>query len=239
VARASKSIRAGRRPGNQDTRGTILAAARQSFAAKGFAGSSVRGIAAEAGVDAALVHHYFGTKQDLFLATVELPVPLPAIFQSLVDEGFEDLGPRLIDTALGIWESNARAALVAGLRSILADAEMSRSMREFATTEMIGLVLNAYNLPQEEAEVRTGLVASHLLGLFTGRYLLELPALVHPTRAELVAAVGPVLQNYLDGRFARLEEASGSVDAPAHHGRPDNAAALDEELDGELDAHGG
>ena len=69
--------RVGRRPGNQDTRGQIITAARHAFATKGFAGASIRGIAAEAGVDAALIHHYFDSKQQLFLATVALPLGLP------------------------------------------------------------------------------------------------------------------------------------------------------------------
>ena len=71
----------GRRPGNQDTRGQIITAARHAFAAKGFAGASMRGIAAEAGVDAALIHHYFDSKQQLFLATVALPLGLPRMLE--------------------------------------------------------------------------------------------------------------------------------------------------------------
>jgi AcrR family transcriptional regulator len=225
AARVGRSARRptrgpGRRPGNQDTRGTILDAARNAFATKGFAGASIRGIAADAGVDAALVHHYFGSKQELFLATVALPVPIPDIFGALVQQGIEDLGPRLIETVLGIWESDAQPALVAGLRAIIADPAMTRSMREFATAELIGRVIGAYDLPRAEAERRAGLVAEHLLGVFTGRYLLELPALVHPSRAELVAAVGPVLQHYLDGEFGRPEhQPAPTFDSRGEDGR--------------------
>ena len=74
---AQGAPRTGRRPGNQDTRGQILDAARQAFAGRGFAATSIRAIAADAGVDAALVHHYFDSKQQLFLATVSLPQDLP------------------------------------------------------------------------------------------------------------------------------------------------------------------
>ncbi len=203
---AGGTVRSGRRPGNQDTRGAILSAARNAFAARGFSGASIRTIAADAGVDAALVHHYFGTKQDLFLATVELPVPIPEIFAGLLAQGLDDFGRRLLDATLGIWDSEARPALVAGLRSIIADPAMTRSMREFATAELMGRVIDAYDLPREEAERRAGLVAAQLLGVFTARYLLELPAAVAPSRAELVAAVGPALQRYLDGDFGRLDD---------------------------------
>jgi AcrR family transcriptional regulator len=206
------AVRSGRRPGNQDTRGTILSAARTAFAAKGFSGASIRGIAADAGVDAALVHHYFGTKQDLFLATVELPVPIPEIFARLLELGLDGFGLRLVDTTLRIWESDAQPALVAGLRSIIADPAMTRSMREFATAELLGRVIAAYDLPRPEAERRAGLVAAQLLGLFTARYLLELPAAVAPSRAELVAAVGPTLQRYLDGDFGRPDDGADRAD---------------------------
>ncbi len=190
-----------------------MTTARNAFAARGFSGASVRGIATDAGVDAALIHHYFGTKQDLFLATVALPVPLPEVFTSMLAHGLDGFGSRLIETTLRIWESDAQPALVAGLRSIIADPAMTRSMREFATVELIGRVVAAYDLPPEEAERRAGLVAAHILGLFTARYLLELPAAVAPTRAELVAAVGPVLQRYLDGDFDRpVDRSDGTGD---------------------------
>ena len=81
----------GRRPGHRDTRGEILTAARHTFAAKGFAGASVRSIAAEAGVDAALVHHYFDTKEQLFLATVDIPILLTDLIDHLEeDKDFAD-----------------------------------------------------------------------------------------------------------------------------------------------------
>lgn len=219
MAPVSGAVRPGRRPGNQDTRGDILSAAREQFATRGFAGASVRGIAAEAGVDAALVHHYFGTKQDLFLATVALPVPIPDVIAELIADGLDGLGPRLVERVLAIWESDAQPALVAGLRSIIADAGMSRSMREFATTQLIAQVIGAYDLPRPEAERRVGLAVSHLLGVFTARYLLELPAVTSLSRDELVAAVGPVLQAYLDGNFARPDTTPTAAGLPAERQR--------------------
>lgn len=193
----------GRRPGNQDTRRVILQAARAAFAAKGFAGASVRAIAADAGVDAALVHHYFSTKRELFLATVRVPVPLPDLLAEVLRGGLDGLGHRLISQVLSVWESEARPALVAAMRTIIADPGLTRTMREFVTFELLGQVLAAMDIEPAEAERRAGLVASQLVGLLTGRYLLELPALVRPAPDELIAAVGPVLQRYLDGDFDR------------------------------------
>ena len=90
------------------------------------------------------------------------------------------------------------------------------------TTELLGRVIAAYDIPGPEAERRVGLVAAHLLGVFTGRYLMELPAIARPTRAELVAAVGPVLQRYLDGDFERPDDDRRSCSDTVTRG-PDTA----------------
>jgi len=108
--------RVGRRPGNQDTRGQIITAARQAFATKGFAGASMRGIAAEAGVDAALIHHYFDNKEQLFLATVALPLEMPQKLEEVAAGGLDGMGERLVRTVLGVWDSDwAICAAVASI----------------------------------------------------------------------------------------------------------------------------
>ncbi len=198
------AARPGRRPGNQDTRGQILAAAREAFAARGFTGVTLRSIAAAAGVDAALIHHYFDSKQALFLAVVRLPVDLPALVAEVTAGGHAGLGPRLVTRALQIWEGPHRAALVAALRTTLADPALSRPFTEFLTFEVIGQVLRDPDLPAPEADLRAGLAASQMLGLLVGRYVVELPTLTGPTPADLVAAVGPQVQRYIDGDFPRI-----------------------------------
>ena len=193
--------KSGRRPGNQDTRGEILTAARHAFAAKGFAGASIRGIAADAGVDAALVHHYFDTKEQLFLTTVELPVPIGDVVESLTAHGVEGLGERIITTVLSIWDSELQPSLVAAVRTSLADPTKSRSLSEFLSLEVIGTILGSVDLPAEEASLRTGLVASQLAGVIIGRYVLRLPALAEQSSDSLAAAIAPTLQRYLSGEI--------------------------------------
>jgi AcrR family transcriptional regulator len=199
---AKRTAKSGRRPGNQDTRGEILTAARHAFAARGFAGASVRGIAAEAGVDAALVHHYFDTKEQLFLATIELPLPLGEVVERLTAGGTEGLGERIITTLLTVWDSDLQPSLVAALRTGLAEPGMTRSLSEFVTLEVIGKLLSNLDLPEEEATLRTGLVASQLAGVIIGRYVLRLPALTEQSPETLAAAIGPTLQRYLSGEVA-------------------------------------
>jgi AcrR family transcriptional regulator len=197
---APREPKVGRRPGNQDTRGQIITAARHAFAAKGFAGASMRGIAAEAGVDAALIHHYFESKQQLFLATVALPVEFPQVLEPLAAGDRVDLGERLVRTVLGIWDSELQPSLVAAIRTALTDPALTRSVSEFFSLEVIGRVLRQDDLPQEEANRRAGLVASQVLGLLIGRYVLRLPALVNRRSEDLVAEIGPTVQRYVDGR---------------------------------------
>jgi AcrR family transcriptional regulator len=191
----------GRRPGNQDTRGQIITAARHAFAAKGFAGASMRAIAAEAGVDAALIHHYFENKQQLFLATVALPIDMPRKLEDIAVGGRDGMGERLVRTVLGVWDSDLQPSLVAAIRTTLTDPALTKSVGEFLALEIIGHVLRRDDLPAEEANRRAGLVASQILGLVIGRYVLQLPFLVGRRTKDLVIEVGPTVQRYLDGRI--------------------------------------
>jgi len=201
IVPAQREPKVGRRPGNQDTRGQIVTAARHAFAAKGFAGASMRGIAAEAGVDAALIHHYFESKQQLFLATIAMPLGLPGLLEQVAAGDRNDLGERLGRTVLGVWDSELQPSLVAAIRTALTDAALTRSVGEFFTLEVIGQVLRRDDLSPDEANRRAGLVASQVLGLVIGRYVLQLPVLVDRETADLVAEISPTVQRYVEGRI--------------------------------------
>jgi AcrR family transcriptional regulator len=198
---AQREPKVGRRPGNQDTRGQIITAARHAFAEKGFAGTSMRAIAGEAGVDPALIHHYFESKQQLFLATVALPLELPRIVEKVAAGSRNDLGERLVRTVLGVWDSELQPSLVAAIRTTLTDPALTRSVGEFLTLEVIGHVLRRDDLPIEETNRRSGLVASQILGLLMGRYVLRMPVLANRPTEDLVADIGPTVQRYVDGRI--------------------------------------
>ncbi len=198
--------RTGRRPGNPDTRRAILDAARSTFAAHGFTGASMRRIAAAAGVDPALVHHYFGTKEKLFLATIEVPIDLPALLQRIGEQGPDGLGMRLVTTMVGVWESPAGAGLAAALRAALADPARARVLREFLVPRIVGPLVGPLGLPPEEAQLRTGLLMTQILGVITGRYLLAVEPLASLPAEELAANVGATVQRYLTGPLADREE---------------------------------
>lgn len=197
--------RSGRRPGNPDTREQILTVARDTFAAVGFTKASIRRIAAAAGVDPALVHHYFGSKDELFLATVQVQVNPRSVVEQLVAGGVEGLGARMMAAILQVWESPAGASLIAAMRTAVGDPGSRRALTQFVTTEIVSRVLRGLDHSEEEAELRGALLASQILGVVIGRYVLALPALTRMDPAALVATVGPTLQHYLTGNLPRLD----------------------------------
>ena len=188
----------GRRPGGPDTRGQILAAAREAFADKGFAATTIRGVAAGAGVDPALVHHYFGAKDDLFLAALQIPVDPRELVPPVLDDGLDGAGERLLRLFLSVWEQPAaRLPLLALVRTGLGEESSQSLLRQ----GLLRLVLDPLRaaLPEAEADRRVQLVASQMIGLVVTRYLLVLEPLASMPSEDVVAWVAPTLQRYLDG----------------------------------------
>jgi AcrR family transcriptional regulator len=192
--------RTGRRPGNPDTRESILTAARETFAERGFDAASIRGIATSAGVDPALVHHYFGTKEQLFKACMNFPVDPALVIPQVLAGGPEEIGERLVRFFLRVWDSPAGAAGVALMRSAVSNDWTARLMREFVTTQMIRHVLpKLTTLDPAEGPLRASLVASQVAGLAMIRYVLKLEPLASAPPEVVVAAVGPNIQRYVTG----------------------------------------
>ncbi len=188
--------RRGRRAGGADTRGEILEAARASFADSGYAGTSVRKVAAAAGVDPALVHHYFGTKDDLFLAALEFPVDPRVVLASAAEGDPETLGTRVVALALGVWDDpQARLPLLALVRSGIA-GDTGRALLEAALSRLIFGALGDV-LDVDEPERRVGLVASQMVGLVVTRYVLRLEPVASMPAEEVAAWLGPTIQRYL------------------------------------------
>jgi AcrR family transcriptional regulator len=187
----------GRRPGAPDTRTAILGAARTAFAEKGFAGTTIRAVARSAGVDAALVHHYFGTKDDLFVAALELPVdPRTALAPALVD-GPEDAGRRMLSVFVGVWDDPANRPVLVALARTLLDPSGRHLMRDGFLPVVLQPVGRSLGL--DHPDLRMSLVVSQLLGIILSRYVLELQPLASMPADALVATYAPTLQRYLTG----------------------------------------
>ena len=187
----------GRRPGTPDTRAAILGTARTSFADKGFAGTTIRGVAAAAGVDAALVHHYFGTKDDLFVAALELPVdPREAIAPALVG-GPDGAGERVLRVFVAVWDDPANTPVFVALARTLLDPSSSHLLRDGFLPVVLQPVGRALAL--DRPDFRMSLVASQMLGIILGRYVLALEPLASLPADAVVATYAPTIQRYLTG----------------------------------------
>jgi AcrR family transcriptional regulator len=197
----SETRRRGRRPAGEDTRAVILEAAREEFGARGYAATSLRAVARRAGVDPALVHHYFDGKDDLFTATLDAPVNPAALLGGLLSDGggsVDGLGPRIVETFLGVWDDpEAQPRLIGLLRNALEHEAAMAGLREYLAADVLGRI--GAHLPEDEARLRTGLVGSQLMGLVMARYVAGLPGVADADPATLAAAVGPTLQRYLTG----------------------------------------
>ncbi len=193
-----RANRVGRRPGRPDTRTEILDAAAKQFAELGFDRASIRGIASEAGVDAALVHHYFGTKEQLFTAAVEVPFD-PATVLAVVESAEPDTrGSQLVRTFFSVWENpSARAPLLALLRSAIAHESAAALLRQFGSRVMLPRLVPLIEGP--DAELRAETAVAHMFGVAVARYVIRLEPMASADIDELVALIGPTVQRYFDG----------------------------------------
>jgi len=193
----STPVRRGRRPGSPDTRAAILAEARALFSAQGYAGTSVRAIAAAAGVDAALVHHYFGSKDELFLAALELPVDPRRLLAPLIEEGPEGAAERFLATFLAAWDDpELRPALLAVARAVM-DPAGSKLLTEGFLPVVIAPIGVALGL--DRPEYRMTLVASQVIGIILLRYVLTVEPLASMPADLVVSTYAPTLQRYFTG----------------------------------------
>ncbi|GGN97188.1 TetR/AcrR family transcriptional regulator [Nocardia rhizosphaerihabitans] len=194
----ARSGRTGRRPGNTDTRAAILDAARIRFADTGFDKTSIRAIAGDADVDPALVHHYFGTKQQLFAAVVEFPADPEATLNAVDRAPLDELGPTIVRAVVGVWDSPAGPGIVAMVRSMFGGGEMNLA-RSFLLQVVLERVRARIATPADDGRARVALAAAQMVGVLTARKIVGIEPLASMPIDEVVAAVGPSMQRYLTG----------------------------------------
>jgi AcrR family transcriptional regulator len=191
----------GRPPGRTNTRQDVLDAARLVFAERGYAAASLRAIAARAGVDAGMVRHFFGDKDGLFRAAMELPVDPSLVLPALLEPGLAGLGERVVRFFVTVWDEPATGgSFVALIRSVASHEESATMFREFVTERVLGRIAAA--LDQPDAPLRASLAASQLVGLAMARYVIRVEPLASAPREQVVAAMAPTLQRYLTGDVA-------------------------------------
>lgn len=184
------------RKGESDARERILAAAVEEFGEHGYDASTTRGIAARAGVDPALLHHHFGTKADLFAASIHAPLRPDLALPEILAGSREHTGERLVAYILGVWESpDIRTRALVLLRTGLGNRHATPLLAAFLRRELLDKVAAGLDAP--DAALRADLVASQVAGLLIGRYVLQLPELAAATVDDLVVRVGATVQRYL------------------------------------------
>ncbi|MDQ0933104.1 TetR/AcrR family transcriptional regulator [Streptomyces turgidiscabies] len=181
-------------------RDRILAAAREEFAERGYEKTSVRGIAKAAGVDPALVHHYFGTKEQVFEASIEVAVgPLLNAPGSIAEGPVEGVGEQLARFFFGVWENPAtRKALLAIVRSAMNNEAAAGVFRRLISAQLLRRIAAQLDLP--DAELRAELAAAQLVGIAMLRYVIKVEPLASATPDQIIKRVAPTIQAHLAGR---------------------------------------
>ncbi|MFJ3231734.1 TetR family transcriptional regulator [Streptomyces sp. NPDC086787] len=180
-----------------DTRDRILTAAREEFSERGYEKTSVRGIAKAAGVDSALVHHYFGTKEQVFEAAIEVAfAPAFNAPGAVADGPLDGVGERLTRFIFGIWENpTTRTPLLAIVRSAVNNDTAAAVFRRLIGAQLLRRV--AAQVEREDAELRAELAAAQLVGCAMLRYVIKVEPLASADLEQIVARVAPVVQGHL------------------------------------------
>ncbi|MER7841459.1 TetR family transcriptional regulator [Streptomyces sp. NPDC096040] len=193
--------RRGRPPRTEsaDTRDRILVAAREEFSERGYDKTSVRGIAKAAGVDPALVHHYFGTKEQVFEASISVAfAPALNAPSAIADGPVDGVGERLTRFIFGIWENpTTRTPLLAILRSAVNNDTAAAVFRRLIASQLLRRLAEQLDVP--DGELRAELAAAQLVGCAMLRYVIKVEPLASADLEQIVARVAPVVQGHLTG----------------------------------------
>jgi AcrR family transcriptional regulator len=189
------SARRGRRPGAVSTRQAVLDAARARFASDGFSATTIRRVAADAGVDVSQVMQFFRSKDELFAAVMSVPTSALKRFDTAFEGPDEHLGERVVRAYLDAWEGPAEDSepLMAMLRGAIVNDDARVQLRDFIQSRI------AHGASGDDAALRAGLASSMLVGIVTSRRIIGVPVLVAADREKLVATVAPAIQLILVG----------------------------------------
>ncbi|GAA4618951.1 TetR/AcrR family transcriptional regulator [Saccharopolyspora hordei] len=194
---AGEPKRRGRRRSGADTKAALLAAAREVFTEQGYEGATVREIASRAGVDPAMVNHWFGGKAGLFSAAVHIPVNLEVVLPELLAGDREQLAERLLRRFLTAWDDAGGGQFAALVRSVSSNDAAVSMLREFIQNVMFDKLVRALDV--DRPELRGALCGSQVIGLGMARYVVGLEPLASADHDTVVAAIAPNLQRYLTG----------------------------------------
>ena len=186
------------------TKAAILRAASKEFSHAGYEAASLRSVARRAGVDPALVHHYFKDKDDLFVQTMHIPVNPGEIIAQAATAPLEQMGEALVRALLTTWRKPAfRTAATAMIRGLISSSSATKILRPFLQKEIFSRL--GSRLPEDSAEPRMALVASQIIGLIVARYIIDLEPLASMDDEQVIELVAPTIQRYLTGELPALD----------------------------------
>jgi AcrR family transcriptional regulator len=193
--------RRGRRGGNAASRDHILEAARRQFAEHGFEGTSLRQVARAAGVDPAMIHHFFKGKDELFALSVELPADPEQVLSGVAGSDPRQRAELIVRAVLRLWESPAQPSLVAFLRGTLGSKAKTALLREMVNRTIISRIMAGIPGTPDEVALRGDLVATQMVGLMMVRYVVRLEPLASAEPEDVVRFIAPNVQRYLTGNL--------------------------------------
>ncbi|WP_159829915.1 TetR/AcrR family transcriptional regulator [Arthrobacter sp. 9AX] len=199
----------GRRGGSTASRDRILDTARRLFAEHGFEGTSLRQVARTAGVDPAMVHHFFRGKDELFALSVEIPADPDEVLADVSAARPELRAELIVRAVLRLWESPAQPSLVAFLRGTLGSKAKTALLRELVTRTVISRIMAGVQGPPRDVALRGDLVATQMVGLMMVRYVVRLEPLASAEPEDVVRLVAPNVQRYLTGGLAGFGQPAG------------------------------
>jgi len=197
-SKPAAEVRRGRRPGINTTRQAILDAARARFAADGFAATTIRRVAADAGVNPSLVMQFFTSKEELFAAVMSISPKSLERISTVFDGPDEHLGERVVRAHLEVWEGAPEDSepLMAMLRGAIGNEQAGSQLREFIQARLLD-AMGAEGGNAPDAALRAGLASSMLVGIVVGRRLVGVPILAEADTETLVSLVAPAIQSVL------------------------------------------
>jgi AcrR family transcriptional regulator len=199
---STRTPRTGRRPGESSTRQDILDAAQRLFSEHGYQEATMRAIAARAGVDPALVVHFFGNKATLLAEAIEWPFDPEVEMPKLLVDGRRHVGERLVRLFVETWDDEgSRNPILTLLRAATIEPQAAAMLREFMTKRLYAPLME--RLRPSEPELRSDLILSQLLGLGLTRYILRLEPLASAAPDQVVGWIAPTVQRYLTGKIER------------------------------------
>lgn len=192
--------RPGRWRSGAESKQRILQTARDLFGQHGYGGTTVRAIATAAGVDPAMVFYFFGTKQGLFAAAIEMSGTVPPAIESIFTGGLDGIGERIVRTLVENLDKSDRTPLVMLTRSAPTDEQSEALLREFIDREITDRLAALLGTP--DATLRAGMVNVQILGLAVARYIVRIEPIASLPVDELAGRFGPLVQHCLTGQTA-------------------------------------